>query len=157
MNIHKIYILYTGMFCKIGVTKRKVTDRIKEIQTSCPLPIVGYYEISKLSKGDAYHIENKIKIHLSHHLVNGEWYNEFKGISKTVKFLLSEIGLEFKYSFHNTDKHKFEDLSVRIINNIKTHIRENDIEALSGLLNNLNHNKQDYSENRFFRVRPGEV
>lgn len=138
------------MFCKIGVTKRKVTERIKEIQTSCPLPIIGYYEISNLSKGDAYHIENKIKSHLSHHLINGEWYNEFKGISKSVKFLLAEIGLDYKGCFHNILGNKFEDLSVRIINNIKKHIRDNDIESLSGLLSNINNNKKDYSDNKFF-------
>jgi len=148
MEIHKIYILYTGMFCKIGVTKRKVTDRIKEIQTSCPLPISHYSELSNLSKGDAYHIENELKSHLSHHLIQGEWYKEFNGVSKSVKFKLQEIGKDFVFKHFSTHNKKFQELSVIVSNKIKKAVRERDIRTLSLLLTDMNYNK-DYNHTKF--------
>jgi len=149
MKIHKIYILYTGVFCKIGVTKRNVSDRLKEIQTSCPIPIHKFVEISGLDKGTAYHIENEMKKHLSDHLVFGEWYKEFHGIEKSIKFKLSEIGTIYKCLDFNTKNNKFQDLSIRILNNIKNFSKENDISSLSSLSNNIKFNKKDYSDNRF--------
>lgn len=33
-----IYVIKCGKYCKIGFTRRSVRDRIKELQTGCPIP-----------------------------------------------------------------------------------------------------------------------
>lgn len=137
------------MFCKIGVTSRPVTKRISEIQTNCPLPIYHYCVVNNIDKGTAFHIENELKKYLSCHLIQGEWYKQFPKIRESVTFKLKEIGADFHFTHHYISGGKFSDVSVRTINNIKKYIYENDIEKLSSLLTDLEHNNQNYNDTKF--------
>lgn len=155
---HKIYILYTGLFCKIGVTSRNIEDRIKEIQTNCPLPIYAYRYFGNLSKGNAYHIESKLKEHLSKHLSFGEWYKQFPNIKKSVSYLIQQHTCEdFNTRVIQTKNNRFEDISIRKLNEIKKLRTNNDLDGLSHLYTNLVTNKKDYCETRFFMYSKKEV
>ena len=157
MNIHKIYILYTGVYCKIGVTSRPVEVRLKEIQTSCPLPIHKYDYLSELSKGDAFHIENELKKHLSDHLIFGEWYKEFDNISRSVYFLLSQINKHNKFITCSTKHKKFYDVSVQMYNKIQNHRRLNDLKQLSKLYTNFKYDKQTFNGLRFIAYSKASI
>lgn len=156
-NIHKIYVFHTGVFCKIGVTSRKVEDRLKEIQTSCPLPIYAYTVFSNLSKGNAYHIENELKKYLSPHLTFGEWYKEFENITKSVSYVAqAHTNENFNVFTYSTELSKFEDLSIRKLNEIKLHLKDNNLEMMSKMYTDMAFNK-DYNETRFFMYSKTEV
>lgn len=158
MNIHKIYILYTGVFCKVGVTTRNVETRLKEIQTSCPLPIYKYSYISNLSKADSFYIENKLKTHLENHHIKGEWYREFPNLIKSLSYLIKTHTIKNKFEILtvNTKESKFEDISVTKLNEINLHRKNNDLTKLSILYTQFINNK-DYRSNRFFMYPKDEV
>lgn len=154
---HKIYILYTGVFCKVGVTSRNIEDRIKEIQTSCPLPIYAYRVFGNLSKGNAYFIENKLKEHLQHHLIFGEWYKQFDNIRHSIQYLIEKHTSEdCESKVFKTGNKRFYDLSIRVLNEIKEHRNKKDLKSLSFLYNNLL-NSKNYNETRFFIYSKDEV
>jgi len=147
---YKIYILYTGVFCKIGVTSRRVQDRVKEIQTNCPLPIHRFTEIGTLSKATAFYIENIIKEHLSRHRTHGEWYKEIPSIRKTIVFLIHKHSSEeFNITRHNSEHNKFEDISIQLFNKIQTGRKEKNIDSLSQLYTNFIKEENLKDDSRF--------
>jgi len=135
---YKIYIMYTGVFCKIGVTSRKLSERIKEIQTSCPLPIFEYDEIGLLSKSTAFYVEKIVKKHLSEHHTFGEWFKEFPSIKKSVSYLIKTHSHEsYTIKSFNTKNKKFEDISIQLFNRIQYARKNHDISKLSQLYTNF--------------------
>lgn len=157
-KIHKIYVLYTGVFCKIGVTSRSVEDRLKEIQVSCPLPIYSYDVISPLSKGMAYHIENLLKTELSTHLTQGEWYKQFPNVLHSISYLIKTNCLEtYTLERKNTKLKRFEDISIKVLNEIKSLRAKQDINKLSKLYNNFISNSEQYNETRFLMYSRDDV
>lgn len=147
---HKIYILYTGMFCKVGVTSRNIESRLKEIQTNCPFPIYAYRTFGNLSKGNAYFIESKLKEQLQQHLIFGEWYKQFENIRRSISYLIEKhTSEEFETHVYHTGNKRFEDLSIKKLNEIKEHRSKNDLTSLSNLYHHLIFNK-NYNETRFF-------
>lgn len=151
MNKHKLYILYTGIFCKVGVTARSVEKRYKEIQTNCPLPIYKYSYIDNLSKADAFFIESKLKTHLLNHVVISEWYREFDGIVKSISFLMQEHSqaISIKLKTVITNNKKFDDLSIKKLNEINEARKNYDLTKLSRIYSQFANNKQYHSANFF--------
>lgn len=132
MQTHKVYILYTGSYCKIGVTKRPIEKRIKELQTGCPLHIHKVRYISNLTHNQAYDIEKAVHKHLSFHHSHGEWFRYFAGISKSVIKISHEYTPSFDvqtktYSTPPTNR----DASITFSNTIKKAIMAKDITKLS--------------------------
>lgn len=150
-NPHKVYIMRTTLFSKIGVTMRNIETRVKEIQTSCPLPIHEVIYIPGLPKYVAYELERAIKEHLSDHHSYGEWYKDFDNLSKSLTFVLrkfSHDGLSPKKL--NTSNNKFEDVSVQFISRIKKMSQTKDLSGLSSLLMQINNNLDLRDDERFF-------
>lgn len=147
---YKIYVFYTGVYCKIGVTSRPIEQRLKEVQTHCPLPIYKYMEIGTLSKATAFYVETKIKEHLSHHNTFGEWYKEFPGIHKSVTFLIKTHSSE-KYATRtaSTEHQKFEDVSIQIFLKIQKYRKDHDLHLLSKLYTNMILEKHLQEDGRF--------
>lgn len=146
----KLYIMYTGVFCKIGLTSRKIEDRIREVQTNCPLPIYKCDIFTGFGKTEAHCLERDIQDYLSRHITFGEWFRQFENIKKSVSLVIkSKSNTLFEVKTINLKNNIFEDLSVRLLYKIKNACYDKDLSTLSTIYTQLNKNDLDYNETRF--------
>jgi len=87
MGVGHIYlIMNTNFEYKIGMTKKSVSDRVKQLQTgnSGELKIISYYEVKNYDK-----VEKSLHNFFSYKRIRGEWFNlneeEILNFEKTVR------------------------------------------------------------------------
>ncbi len=148
-NPHRVYVLLTGSYCKIGVTTRDVRHRVRELQTGCPFTIYSAITFSNMPRFKAFELESYIRTYLSKHHFNGEWYLELPQMRKTIGIAINEIyGIKVDVSEIKISDKGASDLSVKTMRNTRELINNRDTLGLTKLLNNLD-NEHNYPTNRF--------
>lgn len=85
-----VYVLHGegSDWYKIGVTRRRVSDRISEMQTGSPFQI-RQFETFKTFEADAYRIESALHSALGDHRGSGEWFRLEEGLAHGLATLLT--------------------------------------------------------------------
>ncbi len=148
-NPHKVYILLTGSYCKIGVTTRDVRHRARELQTGCPFTIYSAITFSNMPRFKAFELESYIRTYLSKHHFNGEWYLELPTIKKTIGIAINETyGNKVTVSEIKISDKGASDLSVKFMRETREFINNRDTLGLTRLINKLD-NEHNHPTNRF--------
>ncbi len=148
-NPHRVYILLTGSYCKIGVTTRDVRHRVRELQIGCPFTIYSAITFSNMPRFKAFELEKYIRSYLSKHHFNGEWYLELPTMRKSVGIAINEIyGAKVEVSEIKISDKGASDLSVKIMRETRELINSRDTLGLTKLLNKIE-NEHNYPTNRF--------
>lgn len=83
-------------FIKIGVTQLDIQERMKAVQTGCPLPITGVHYWIVSNRKQSFLIEREIHEKISRYSTFGEWFIRDSNAIKEIKQVLSSHG-NFEY------------------------------------------------------------
>lgn len=89
---HKVYMMKADNFIKIGVTQLDIHERIKAVQTGCPLPITGVHYWIVNSRSQSFLIEKEIHQRISRYNTFGEWFIRNDNITKDIKQIFDSHG-----------------------------------------------------------------
>lgn len=94
--MHKIYLMKTDRFIKIGITSNNIQHRLRQVQTGCPLDIyfVRYWVVG--TREIATQIEKRIHFELGDRNTHGEWFKNLHEESKTIRKILLDYGVVFE-------------------------------------------------------------
>lgn len=79
-------------FMKIGVTQLDIQERIKAVQTGCPLPITGVHYWIVNNRKQSFLIEREIHQKISRYSTFGEWFIKDDNAIKEIKQVLFSHG-----------------------------------------------------------------
>lgn len=141
-KMHKLYIMRSGEFIKIGVTSGDIKKRVSSVQTGTPTPIyyVSYYDLKERDK--AFSIEKSLHKKLSRRRTHGEWFVNVRDNSSEIKEVLIEYGINpisKKCIEIMTNKTIYDEIS-RASCNIDKYLKMNDKFKFAGLgakINNM--------------------
>ena len=94
---HKVYMMVADNFIKIGVTQLDIQERIKSVQTGCPLPITTVHYWIVNGRSQAFSIEREIHKRISRFNTFGEWFIRSKNAVKDINEVLNSHG-NFEYN-----------------------------------------------------------
>lgn len=134
--MHKVYVMKTIGYVKIGVTSDNIESRLKSVQTGCPIFIhqVNYWEIK--TRALAFNIEKDLHKILADRNTYGEWFRNTRLHSSQIRKVIEEYGIDFDDlnvvflgKKQTASSGEIQDIS----KNIKRAVRQNNIERLIGL------------------------
>lgn len=79
-------------FIKIGVTQLDIQERIKAVQTGCPLPITGVHYWIVSNRKQSFSIEREIHEKISRYSTFGEWFIRNDNAIRDIKQVLASHG-----------------------------------------------------------------
>lgn len=92
---YKVYMMKADNFIKIGVTQLDIEERIKAVQTGCPLPITGVHYWIVSNRKQSFFIEKEIHKKISKYNTFGEWFIRNESVIKDIKEIFNIYG-DFK-------------------------------------------------------------
>ena len=132
---HKVYIMRTDNFSKIGITSSSIESRMKQVQTGTPTKIhrIEYYIVK--DRATAFRVEKSLHNKLKSRRTYGEWFKNLRNASSELTLVLAELGL------HREDMrvldygrtHKVDDELAIVSKNIDKCLRDTDFDRLVGL------------------------
>lgn len=84
METTQLYILTAGEYYKIGITK-SIRNRIKQIQTGCPIDISDVYFVEFDNRSQALEAERKLHTFFTEASTSGEWFLSKQGWLKNAE------------------------------------------------------------------------
>jgi len=84
METTQLYILTAGEYYKIGITK-SIRNRIKQIQTGCPIDIRDVYFVEFDNRAQALEAERKLHTFFTEASTSGEWFLSKQGWLKNAE------------------------------------------------------------------------
>jgi hypothetical protein len=92
---HKVYLMRTERFIKIGITSGDIHKRLAAIQTGCPITIhtVQYWRTK--TRDISLCIEKEIHKLLEYRNTHGEWFKNVSKNASSVREVLSNYGINF--------------------------------------------------------------
>ena len=89
---HKVYMMKADNFIKIGVTQLDINDRIKAVQTGCPLPITGVHYWIVNNRRQSFLIEKEIHKKISRYNTFGEWFIKNDNVIREINQVFEYYG-----------------------------------------------------------------
>lgn len=132
---HKLYVMRTTGFVKVGVTSQPIEKRVRAVQTGTPTPIfyVSYFIVN--SRERAFAIEKAIHKKLQRRRTYGEWFSNVRENSKELHEVLSEysINKSDEITLSITDGKFIPDEISRAYDNIVKYTKNKERYKLAGL------------------------
>lgn len=145
-NMTYVYAMYAGNYVKIGITS-SLDNRIKQVQTGCPLSIHRVKYIQVHSRNEALDIESSIHVAFNKHNTHGEWF--IKDALSINKY--SEI---FKYCKIKEVCEPQIDKSLNALENLYKNISiTNRDDKISAMVDLKNHIDNSYDDSFVYRSR----
>ena len=92
--VHKLYIMRTVGFIKVGVTSGLIEKRIKSVQTGTPTPIYVVTIFGMNTRQEAFSLEKAIHRKLENRNTFGEWFKNVRENSNDLREILHEYGIK---------------------------------------------------------------
>jgi len=134
METTQLYILTAGEYYKIGITK-SIKNRVKQIQTGCPLEIRDVYFVEFDNKFQALEAEKKLHSFFVSASTSGEWFLSKQGWLKNaedaIRVIKNDLLVYLKiYKTSPNNRHIYSDALSRIMQD-NTLVTRNKLELVN--------------------------
>jgi len=132
---HKVYIMRTTNFSKIGITSGSIKNRINQVQTGTPTKIYRVEYFIVRNRTTALMIEAELHEKLKRRRTYGEWFKNLRHASKELTNSLKELGInreDAKIIELGRAEYSEDELSI-VSCNIDKCLKDTDFDRLIGL------------------------